>query len=344
MTNSRLLLLFVGLLAFLAIPLAAQVKGDLDGDTDVDVDDIAIVLDAVGVTVVPPDPRDLDGDGKITSLDAGKVALLCTRPLCQRGNNPPLLDPIADQSVVQLELLTFTATATDPDIPPNGITFSLSGAPVGATIDPVSGVFSWTPTAAQGPGKFTFDVVATDDGAPPLSASDSLTVTVEQKQPLISLKKTALPLEYDSPGSVIEYSYLVSNTGNITLDNLTVADDNVADPPGVSCPATVLAPGASTTCTAERTVKSGEYSITNHATATGTDPGGTQVSASDMATVTQTCGICPIEICEAVQQCSPSSPYECISGKAKYGCTDDGGFWPTTPECSSCCDSRSCSP
>src|SRR5205807_2253325 len=62
-------------------------------------------------------------------------------------------------------LRTFTATATDPDLPANTLTFSLSGTvPEGAAIDASTGVFTWTPTEAQGPGDYTFQVRVTDDG------------------------------------------------------------------------------------------------------------------------------------------------------------------------------------
>ena len=50
--------------------------------------------------------------------------------------------------------------------------------PAGAAIDPVSGVFTWTPTEAQGPGVYTFDVVVTDNGTPAASDSETITVTV----------------------------------------------------------------------------------------------------------------------------------------------------------------------
>ena len=66
-------------------------------------------------------------------------------------NDPPVLGAVGNQSVDELVLLTFTATATDADVPADTLTFSLSGEPVGASIDPVTGVFSWTPTEAQGP-------------------------------------------------------------------------------------------------------------------------------------------------------------------------------------------------
>ena len=70
-------------------------------------------------------------------------------------NLAPLLAPIGDRTVQQETPLTFTAVATDPDIPANGLTFSLdAGAPAGASIDPLTGAFSWTPAITQGTGDF----------------------------------------------------------------------------------------------------------------------------------------------------------------------------------------------
>ncbi len=57
--------------------------GDLDHDGDVDTNDVNIVIAARNKPAAKPcDPKDLDGDGKITALDARKLALLCTRPKC----------------------------------------------------------------------------------------------------------------------------------------------------------------------------------------------------------------------------------------------------------------------
>ena len=64
------------------------------------------------------------------------------------------------------------------DVPANALRFSLEDAPLGASIDALTGVFSWTPTEANGPGAFTFDVVVTDDGAPALEDRGTITVTV----------------------------------------------------------------------------------------------------------------------------------------------------------------------
>src|SRR5439155_1019004 len=69
---------------------------------------------------------------------------------------------------------TFTATATDHDLPGNTLTFSLVGAPAGASIDADTGVFTWTPSEAQGPGDYTFKVRVTDDGSPNLYDEKSI--------------------------------------------------------------------------------------------------------------------------------------------------------------------------
>jgi cyclophilin family peptidyl-prolyl cis-trans isomerase len=94
-------------------------------------------------------------------------------------NNAPEIDDIADQAVDEGSELTFTASATDSDTPANTIRFSLgAGAPAGASIDPASGVFRWTPSEAQGPGTFMITIVATDDGG--LSDSTTVEVTVRE--------------------------------------------------------------------------------------------------------------------------------------------------------------------
>jgi uncharacterized repeat protein (TIGR01451 family) len=60
-------------------------KGDLDGDNDVDRDDLNILLLDRNKTVSESscgEACDLDGDSMITALDARKLILLCTRPRC----------------------------------------------------------------------------------------------------------------------------------------------------------------------------------------------------------------------------------------------------------------------
>ena len=77
-------------------------------------------------------------------------------------NTPPVLTYIGSKSVNELDTLSFTATATDPDVPPQTLTFSLgSGAPSGASITS-GGYFTWTPTEAQGPGSYNINITVSD--------------------------------------------------------------------------------------------------------------------------------------------------------------------------------------
>ena len=92
-------------------------------------------------------------------------------------NTPPVLTEIPDQAINELETLTFAAVATDSDLPAQSLTFSLVGAPTGASIDPATGAFSWTPTEDQGPGSYTFDVVVSDGID---TDTGSITVTVNE--------------------------------------------------------------------------------------------------------------------------------------------------------------------
>src|SRR5207247_10980677 len=91
----------------------------------------------------------------------------------------PSIDPIANRSVTLGQTLSFTVTATDPDVPPQTLTFSLdAGAPLGTSINPSSGLFTWTPAPAQAPATNTIVVRVTDSGVPPSSATRAFTVIV----------------------------------------------------------------------------------------------------------------------------------------------------------------------
>jgi hypothetical protein len=93
-------------------------------------------------------------------------------------NQPPVLNPIGDKSGKASNPLTFTATATDPDAPPQVLTYTLDeGAPAGAGINPTTGVFTWTPTALQ-TGTHTVTIRVTDNGDPNLDDSETIDITI----------------------------------------------------------------------------------------------------------------------------------------------------------------------
>jgi uncharacterized repeat protein (TIGR01451 family) len=88
-------------------------------------------------------------------------------------------------------------------------------------------------------------------------------------------------------GDTITHTYIVTNTGNVTLKNVTLSDDRQGDP--ITLDLTELAPGktakgeASHTVTEDDLVSSNPY--VNVATAKGEDPVGNEVSATDSASV-----------------------------------------------------------
>lgn len=93
-------------------------------------------------------------------------------------NAPPVLTPIGNRMVNELSLLSLTVAATDADLPANPLTYSASGLPAGASFDPATRQFRWTPTEAQGPGVYPNVVFSVSDGV----ASDSKTITLTVKE------------------------------------------------------------------------------------------------------------------------------------------------------------------
>jgi cyclophilin family peptidyl-prolyl cis-trans isomerase len=91
-------------------------------------------------------------------------------------NATPVFTAIGQQTVNIGSTLTFTPTVSHN----NPITFSLgSGAPAGASINATTGVFTWTPTAANGAGNFSITLQATDATAG-LTGTTTVQVLVTQ--------------------------------------------------------------------------------------------------------------------------------------------------------------------
>jgi hypothetical protein len=94
-------------------------------------------------------------------------------------DNRPRLNRIPDRTIDEETPLSFTAAAFDPD-PGDALTYGLDGEPTGASINPVTGVFNWTPTEAQGPGTYTFVISVSDDSARRLTDTQTVTVVVTE--------------------------------------------------------------------------------------------------------------------------------------------------------------------
>jgi uncharacterized repeat protein (TIGR01451 family) len=124
-------------------------------------------------------------------------------------------------------------------------------------------------------------------GTLPNTTADE-TVTVENPAPAMTIAKRALDTDFAAVGDVLSYEFDVANTGNVTINGISVSDDKIAS---VSCPVSTLAPGASTTCSADYTVTQDDLnagSVTNIASVSGTPTGGTLTPPTDTATVNGT--------------------------------------------------------
>ncbi len=150
-------------------------------------------------------------------------------------NVAPALLPIADKTIFETIPLTFTNTATDA----NGdtLTFSLdtNNLPAGAEINPATGVFTWTPTEAQGPSTNSITVRVTDDGLPPLSDTKTFTVVVlESNSPPIlvpigdrtmhagtTLFITNSATDFDIPANTLTFSLDPGAPGTSSIDPVT---------------------------------------------------------------------------------------------------------------------------
>ncbi|HEX6354083.1 DUF7507 domain-containing protein [Actinophytocola sp.] len=138
---------------------------------------------------------------------------------------------------------------------------------------------------------------ATATGTPPSgpaveSPSDEVRLPATRR-PQLTVTKTADKQTVTTTGEVITYSFLVTNSGNVTMTDIDVRDTEFSGTGALSpvtCPVSSLVPGETTTCTATYSVMEADLRaarIDNGATVLGTPPGSdTPVeSASSRATV-----------------------------------------------------------
>jgi hypothetical protein len=136
-------------------------------------------------------PTEVQGPGTFTFTvrvtDNGTPALFDEKTITvtvNEVNTPPVLDPIPDQTFDEETVLAFTVTVHDSDLPANTLILSAVGLPSGATFDPGTGKFSWTPTEAQD-GTYSFDL-RVNDGTVMVSQTVHLTVREVNRPPIIS--------------------------------------------------------------------------------------------------------------------------------------------------------------
>lgn len=123
-----------------------------------------------------------NGQFLLTSIPAGAAVRI-------QPSQPPSIDRVGDQAVLEGEALQIQATASDPDGQP--LTFSMTSTPplpMGATIDLATGFFRWTPgfTVAGRDAPASFQVtLSASDGFLSATTTFTLTVTNVNRAPVL---------------------------------------------------------------------------------------------------------------------------------------------------------------
>jgi hypothetical protein len=119
----------------------------------------------------------------VSALNAGGESANSSQVSATPTNHPPVLEAISNQTILAGRTLVVTNSAGDTDAPPQLLTYSLSAAPPGVSINTNSGVVTWRPAIAQSPGTQSVVVVVSDMGVPVMSATQSFWVTVNAPGP-----------------------------------------------------------------------------------------------------------------------------------------------------------------
>lgn len=144
--------------------------------------------------------------------------------IAHEQNQAPILDPIGAKSTPATVPLQFTATASDPD--KDALTFSIDSGPAGATIDPTTGKFKWTPTAAD-IGSHECTIRVTEVGIDPaLFDFEQFTITVFDAPAPISGKVTLRDFIGTLSSEVLTFEIRDSNNQVVeTIPNVALDSD-----------------------------------------------------------------------------------------------------------------------
>lgn len=169
-------------------------------------------------------------------------------------SQPPVVEAIDSTFVLQGSSLVFNVVATDVDLPAQTLIYSLDpGAPVGASIDPNTGQFTYNAPIDQPLGEVVVTIRVSDGvGVDALSASTSVTIEVVDDLPPVFLDqqtqfstKASEPLFFDvlavdpdpqpvdllyslEPGAP-DFVSIDPNTGRVTVTTTRQTPTQTAD-------------------------------------------------------------------------------------------------------------------
>lgn len=116
-------------------------------------------------------------------------------------NDKPVITVPGAQTVAENQALMFTVSASDVDAGQT-LTLAATNLPQGATFDPLSGLFVWTPGFAQS-GSYTVTFTVTDNGTPQMADSKTVTITVTDTQRVPTANPQEVMTDEDKDLSVV---------------------------------------------------------------------------------------------------------------------------------------------
>ena len=142
-------------------------------------------------------------DGTAEVSDSVDILIMSTQ------NVHPVLDVIQEQAVDEMSTLIFVARATDEDLPSDTLTYGLEDPTAGASMDPATGAFTWTPTEDQN-GIHTVTVTVSDGRGGTDSQDVKVTVNEVNMPPTLDV----------IPAQTIDELAMLTFTANASDDDL----------------------------------------------------------------------------------------------------------------------------
>lgn len=204
--------------------------------------------------------------------------------------NVRVSDALVDSATSSIAPTASCAALTNPAASCSGAVTTLAAGQ--------SATFSATYVTTQADldhGGISDQATATADPptGPGLSNSSEVVSVAAVQNPALTLTKSATPGTVQAVGDTVDYTFAVTNSGNVTLTEPEITEKSFSGSgtlSAITCPPDTLAPGATATCTAAYPVTQADLtagSVVNTAAATAKSPAGTTVSSTDStATVT----------------------------------------------------------
>ncbi|WP_188504103.1 CshA/CshB family fibrillar adhesin-related protein, partial [Parapedobacter pyrenivorans] len=222
---------------------------------------------------VPGDPSLSFAKTGVLSADGNTIEYTFT--VTNIGNVTMEDVAVTDPKITNPIILTVTTLAPG-DIATGTATYTLTQAEKDAgnveNAATVTGTPPFDPADPSQPGEPITPVPSTPDPGNPGTPGDPGIPTIVDvpADPSLSFAKTGV---LSADGNTIEYTFTVTNSGNVTMEGITIDDPKIMNP--IVLTATTLAPGKSTTGTATYTISQTEKDageVENLATVTGTPP------------------------------------------------------------------------